>query len=93
MLLCGFSNIVDDPKIMKQILDGVLPSSSWTLYLDAMKPPLTQYKYQGNRARFLDFTRMEVASLEERAQAFADHGMNKTELVFRIIIEFVHYPK
>ncbi|MGN6633402.1 MAG: hypothetical protein ACTHKP_14385 [Nitrososphaeraceae archaeon] len=56
---------------MEQKANEVFLSNSWLLYLDAMKSPLTRYKYQGNLARFLDFAGIQGVSLETRAERYA----------------------
>ena len=69
---------------MEQKIDEVFYSNSWILYLDAMKSPLTRYKYQGNLARFLDFAEICGITLEERAEKFADCGKKIQSGHFRI---------
>jgi len=49
---------------VKQKIEEVSFSNSWLLYLDAMKPPLTEYKYLGNLGRFFD----SAKSLTRRAE-------------------------
>ena len=63
------------------------------LFLDAMKSPLTRYKYQGNLVRFLDFAGIHGASLEERATHFVDYGKEDTEWAFQNILRFIHFQK
>ena len=59
---------------MEQKVDGVVLSNSWMLCLDAMKSPLTKYKYQGNLTRFLDWAGIQGISQEDRAEKFAGCG-------------------
>jgi hypothetical protein len=46
----------------------------WSLYIYAMKAPMTRDRYQTRLARFLDFIGIAtgaIATLQERAEAFA----------------------
>ena len=80
-------------KGVKQKTEKVILSNSWLLYLDAMKSPLTKYKYLGNLSRFLDFTKVEGVSLEERAKVFAMKGKKDTDWAFQNIARFIHFQK
>jgi integrase len=78
---------------LEQKIDEVFFSNSWILYLDAMKSPLTRYKYQGNLARFLDFAGIQGITLEDRAEKFAEHGKKEAEWAFQNILRFIHSQK
>ena len=93
VLLCRFLSIIGDRKRLVQKVDEVSLSNSWLLYLDAMKSPLTRYKYQGNLGRFLDFAGIGGISVEEKAETFADRGKKDAEWGFQNILRFIHYQK
>jgi hypothetical protein len=78
---------------VKRKTEEVVLSNSWLLYLDAMKSPLTRHKYLGNFCRFLDFTKVEGVSLEERAKLFAKKGKKDTDWAFQNIAKFIHFQK
>jgi hypothetical protein len=78
---------------LEQKANEVFLSNSWLLYLDAMKSPLTRYKYQGNLARFLDFAGIQGVTLENRAERFAECGKKDTAWAFENILRFIHCQK
>jgi intergrase/recombinase len=78
---------------LEQKVNEVFLSNSWLLYLDAMKSPLTRYKYQGNLARFLDFAGIQGVTLENRAERFAECGKKDTAWAFENILRFIHCQK
>ena len=78
---------------MEQKANEAFLSNSWLLYLDAMKSPLTRYKYQGNLARFLDFAGIQGVTLENRAERFAECGKKDTAWAFENILRFIHCQK
>jgi len=93
VLLCGFHDIFGDRERLEQKTGEVFLSNSWILYLDAMKSPLTRYKYQGNLAMFLGFAGLQGITLEERAQKFAHCGKKDPEWAFQNILRFIHCQK
>jgi hypothetical protein len=78
---------------VKQKIEEIMLSDSWLLYLDAMKSPLTKYKYLGNLRRFLDFAKIEGVSLEEQANTFSKRGKKDTDWAFQNIAKFIHFQK
>jgi hypothetical protein len=93
VLLCGFQNIIGERKSVKQKIEEMVLSDSWLLYLDAMKSPLTKYKYFGNLSGFLEFAKIAGVSLEERANAFSKRGKKDTDWAFQNIAKFIHFQK
>jgi hypothetical protein len=48
----------------------------WSLYIYAMKSPMTRNRYQTRLAKFFDFIGIAGTRLEDRARAFAERGKN-----------------
>jgi hypothetical protein len=44
-------------------------SDHWTLYLYAMKSPVTRDKYQKRLGKFFDFIRLEAGSIEDKVRS------------------------
>jgi hypothetical protein len=67
----------------------------WSLYIYAMKAPMTRDRYQTRLARFLDFIGIAGAgaTLQERAKAFAKIGKEHDNWALDNILRFVHYQK
>jgi hypothetical protein len=45
-------------------------SNPWTLYLYAMKSPVTRDKYQKRLGKFFDFIKLEGSTTEEKSRVF-----------------------
>jgi hypothetical protein len=66
----------------------------WSLYIYAMKAPMTRDRYQTRLARFLDFIGITAgATLQERAKAFAKMGKQNNNWALNNILKFVQYQK
>jgi integrase len=66
----------------------------WSLYIYAMKAPMTRDRYQTRLAKFFDFVRLEVgAKLEDRARVFAQRGKDDGNWALNSILRFVQYQK
>jgi len=65
----------------------------WSLYIYAMKAPMTRDRYQTRLAKFLDFIGMVGATLEERAKAFAKRGKDDSNWSLYSILKFVQFQK
>jgi hypothetical protein len=66
----------------------------WSLYIYAMKAPMTRDRYQTRLAKFLDFIGMgEGATLQEQARAFAKRGKANSNWALNNILKFVQYQK
>ena len=46
--------------------------NAWTLYLYAMKSPVTRDKYQKRLVKFFDFLGLEGATVEEKSIVFVE---------------------
>lgn len=71
----------------------------WTLYIYAMKAPITRDKYTSKFAKFLDSIDPDLqdegptSTLEERARAFAKRGKIDFNWAFAHILKFVQHLK
>jgi hypothetical protein len=66
----------------------------WSLYIYAMKAPMTRDRYQTRLAKFLDFIGIASAeTLQERAKAFAKMGKQNNNWALNNILKFVQYQK
>jgi hypothetical protein len=45
---------------------------TWSLYLYALKSPVTRQKYQKRLEKFFDFLRIEDSTVEEKGKRFID---------------------
>jgi len=46
----------------------------WSLFLNAMRAPMTKDRYQTRVAKFFDFTKISGRTLEQKARSFAKNG-------------------
>lgn len=66
----------------------------WSLYIYAMKAPMTRDRYQTRLAKFFDFIGMEAGGkLEDRARVFAQRGKDDGNWALNNILRFVQYQK
>jgi integrase len=63
----------------------------WSLFIYAMKAPMTRNRYQTRLAKFLDFIGIAGTRLEDRARAFAERGKNDSNWAFNNIVKFVQF--
>ena len=69
---------------------------AWSLYIYAMKAPMTRDRYQTRLAKFLDFIGIAASAgetLHERAKAFAKMGKENNNWALKNILKFVQYQK
>ncbi len=77
---------MENPKtIQSEELD------SWSLFIYAMKAPMTRNRYQTRLAKFFDFIGIAGTRLEDRARAFAERGKNDSNWAFNNIVKFVQF--
>jgi integrase len=62
----------------------------WSLYLYAMKSPVTRLKYQKRLAKFLEYIRLN-GNTEEESRVFAEHGGKDVNWAFSSILKFIQY--
>ena len=70
---------------------GQLQSDPWTLYLYAMRSPVTREKYQKRLGKFLDFLVLEGATIEEKSRAFVEMARKDSNWTFNSILRFVQF--
>ncbi len=63
----------------------------WSLFIYAMKAPMTRNRYQTRLAKFFDFIGIAGTRLEDRARAFAERGKNDSNWAFNNIVKFVQF--
>ena len=63
----------------------------WSLYIYAMKAPMTKDRYKTRLAKFFDFIGLD--ELDYRARIFAQTGRENNSWVLNNILKFVQYQK
>ena len=63
----------------------------WSLYIYAMKAPMTKDRYKTRLAKFFDFIGLD--ELDYRARIFAQTGRENSSWVLNNILKFVQYQK
>jgi hypothetical protein len=61
----------------------------WSLYLYAMKSPVTREKYTGRLSKFLEYVNLEGKYVEEQAKEFVRKSNNNKNWAFNIIVRFL----
>jgi hypothetical protein len=64
----------------------------WSLYLYALKSPVTREKYQKRLERFFDFLGLEGSTVEEKSKVFMDvRGKDGNQWVFNSLLSFMQF--
>jgi hypothetical protein len=64
----------------------------WTLYLYAMKSPVTRDKYQKRLGKFFEFIRLEGRTVEEKSKVFVEMARkDNSNWTFSNILKFVQF--
>ena len=67
-------------------------SNPWTLYLYAMKSPVTRDKYQKRLGKFFDFLRLEGGSIEHKSRVFVEMARkDNSNWTFNNILRFIQF--
>ena len=66
-------------------------SDHWTLYLYAMKSPVTRDKYQKRLGKFFEFIRLEGASIEDKSRVFVEMARKDSNSTFSNILRFIQF--
>ncbi len=66
-------------------------SDHWTLYLYAMKSPVTRDKYQKRIGKYFDFIRLEGNTIEEKSKVFVEIARKDSNWTFSNILEFIQF--
>ena len=65
---------------------------SWSLYLYAMKSPVTREKYQKRLEKFFDFLGLEGQTIEEKSKAFVKKvDVEGSKWVFGCLLKFMQF--
>ena len=64
----------------------------WSLYLYAMKSPMTRQKYIGRLGKFFDFLELEGVTPEEKSKSFIMKSKEKdTQWIFSSVLKFMQF--
>ncbi len=66
-------------------------SDHWTLYLYAMKSPVTRDKYQKRLGKFFEFIRLEGGSIEDKSRVFVEMARKDSNWTFINILRFIQF--
>ncbi len=73
--------------------DDIVRIDPYSLFLHAMKSPVTKKKYSRRLEMFFDFIKIPGESLEERCLTFVNNGKDNVNWVFTNILKFVLFYK
>jgi hypothetical protein len=62
----------------------------WTLFLNAMRAPMTRDRYKTRVAKFFNFIGIRGKTLQQKARTFANKGKNDTNWALSNILKFVY---
>jgi hypothetical protein len=67
----------------------------WSLFIYAMKAPMTKDRYKARVAKFFDFIGLdnEGQTVEEKARVFVDRGKEDLNWAFTNVLKFIHFQK
>ena len=65
----------------------------WSLFIYAMKAPMTRDRYQTRVAKFFDFAGIPGTTIEEKARAFSSRGKDDVNWTFSNILKFMNFQK
>jgi len=65
----------------------------YTMFLHAMKSPVTKTKYSRRLEMFFDFLKIPGDTLKEKCLTFVNKGKNNANWVFTNILKFVLFHK
>jgi hypothetical protein len=66
-------------------------SDHWTLYLYAMKSPVTREKYQKRLGKFFDFLRLEGSTIEDKSRVIVEIARKDSNWTFSNILRFIQF--
>jgi hypothetical protein len=92
VLLGGFQDKKDETQDLEEERSELDP---WSLYIYAMKAPITRDRYKTRLAKFLDFIEIENGSrcLEDKARTFAKKSKCDFNWAFANLLKFIQYQK
>jgi hypothetical protein len=65
----------------------------WSLFIYAMKAPMTRDRYQTRVAKFFEFVGIDGTTIEEKARNFVYKAKNDTIWAFNSIMKFTYFQK
>jgi hypothetical protein len=65
----------------------------WTLFLNAMRTPMTRDRYQTRVAKFFNFSRIPGKTVEQKARNFTAKGKSDANWAFTSILRFVYFQR
>ena len=92
VLLGGFQHKKGETQDLEEERSELDP---WSLYIYAMKAPMTRDRYKTRLAKFLDFIEIENGSksLEDKARMFAKKSKCDFNWAFANLLKFIQYQK
>ena len=102
VLFSGFYNIKGVRKEVESIKSSTKTDKIqeqridlWSLYIFAVKSPITRQKYQKRLVKFLDFISLDKAdkTIEQKALVFAESGRKDPNCAFSSIVKFVQFQR
>ena len=83
--------MIDNLRKTKSAEESVL--DPWTLFLNAMRAPMTRDRYQTRVAKFFDFIKIPGKTLEQKARTFAKKSIKDTNWALSNILKFVYFQR
>lgn len=85
--------IKSEDKLQEREVQQV--SDIWSLYIYALKSPVTRVKYQKRLAKFLEFIPLhqDNKTIEHRALTFAESGRKDPNWAFSSVVKFVQFQR
>jgi hypothetical protein len=67
----------------------------WSLFIYAMKAPMTKDRYKTRVTKFFDFIGLnkEGQTVESKARIFANRGKEDINWAFSNVLKFIHFQK
>lgn len=65
----------------------------WSLFIYAMKVPMTRDRYQTRVAKFFEFSGIAGSTVEEKARNLVKRGRDDTNWTFNTIMKFTYFQK
>ncbi len=73
-------------------IQNIQEIDTWSLYLYAIKSPVTRRKYQERLDKFFNFLNLEGEDVEEKSKRFLDkHKLEGNQWVFNAILNFMKF--
>ena len=66
---------------------------AWTLFLNAMRSPMTRNRYQTRVSKFFDYAGIPGKTLQQKARNFANEGKNNNNWALSKILKFVYFQR